>query len=49
MSTTSSVQRPYLRPVYSEEATVRARDLSDQENREECRWQLEWTRRNVED
>ncbi len=50
MSNTSSVQQPHLRPVYSEEATVRAQDLSDQKaDREECRWQLEWARRNVED
>jgi hypothetical protein len=48
MSTTSNIQPPHLRPV--EEAPARAQDLSDQQaDREECRWQLEWARRNVED
>jgi hypothetical protein len=46
---TSSQQR-HSRPVYSDEAPVRAEELSDQQaDRDECRWQLEWARRNVED
>jgi hypothetical protein len=48
MSTTSNIQQPHLRPA--EEAPVRAQNVSDrQADREECRWQLEWARRNVED
>jgi hypothetical protein len=48
MSTTSNIQQPHLHPV--DEAPVRAQDSSDQQaDREECRWQLEWARRNVED
>ncbi len=50
MSTTSNIPQPHSRPVYSEQAPVRAQDLSDQRaDQEECRWQLEWARRNVED
>jgi hypothetical protein len=49
MSRTSS-QQQHSRPVYSDDARVRAEELSDrQAEREECRWQLEWARRNVED
>jgi hypothetical protein len=49
MSRTSS-QQPHSRPVFADEAPVRDEELSDQQaNREECRWQLEWARRNVED
>jgi hypothetical protein len=47
---TSSVQQPHLRPVYSDDAPVRADELRDQPaDREERRWHLEWARRNVED
>jgi hypothetical protein len=50
MSRMSSLQQPHLRPVYSDNAPVRTRALSDQQaDREERRWQLEWVRRNVED
>jgi hypothetical protein len=46
----SSIQQPHSRPVYADEAPARVQDLSDQQDdREECRWQLEWARRNVED
>jgi hypothetical protein len=48
MPTTSNIQQPHTRPV--DEAPVRDQDLSDQQaDLEECRWQLEWARRNVED
>jgi hypothetical protein len=49
MPTTSDIQQPHSRPV--DEASVCARkNLSDpQADQEECRWQLEWARRNVED
>jgi hypothetical protein len=50
MSSTSSIQQPHSRPVYSDDEPVRAQELSDQQaDREECRLQLEWARRNVED
>jgi hypothetical protein len=49
MSRTSGTQQ-HLRPIYSEDAPVRTRELSDQQSdREDRRWQLEWARRNVED
>jgi hypothetical protein len=48
MPTTSNIQQPHSRPA--DEASVRAAALSDQQaDLEECRWQLEWARRNVED
>jgi hypothetical protein len=50
MSRTYSIAQPHSRPVYSDDAPVRARELSDQQaDREDRRWQLEWARRNVED
>jgi hypothetical protein len=50
MSRTSSIQQPHSHPGYSDDAPVRAQDLSDQQaDGEERRWQLEWARRNVED
>jgi hypothetical protein len=50
MSRAPSIQQPHLRPVCSDDALVRAQELSDQQaDGEERRWQLEWARRNVED
>ena len=50
MSKTSSIEQPHLRPDYSDDAPVRVGELSDQQaDWEERRWQLEWSRRNVED
>jgi hypothetical protein len=50
MSSTPSIQQPHSRPVYSDDGFARAKQLSDhQAHQEECRWQLEWARRNVED
>jgi hypothetical protein len=50
MWTTSSTRQPHPRPVYSDGEPVRAQEVSDQHaDQEECRWQLEWARRNVED
>jgi hypothetical protein len=49
MSRTSS-QQQHSRPIYSDVGPVRPEESSDrQADREECRWQLEWARRNVED
>ncbi len=46
----SNIQHLHLPPIYSDDEPVRAQELSDQHaDREECRWQLEWARRNVED
>jgi hypothetical protein len=50
MSRTSSIEQPHAHPAFSDDAPVRAQEASDQPaDREERRWQLEWTRRNVED
>jgi hypothetical protein len=50
MSSTSSIQQPHSRPVCSDDEPVHAKELSEQQaDQEECRWQLEWARRNVED
>jgi hypothetical protein len=48
MLRTSSIQ-PHLRPAYSDDAPVRAQELSHQQGDwEERRW-LKWPRRNVDD
>jgi hypothetical protein len=44
------IRQPHSRPVYSDDASVRAHELSDQQaDREERRWHLEFARPNVED
>jgi hypothetical protein len=50
MPRTSHIQQPHSRSGFSDDAPVRTQELSDQQaDQEECRWQLEWARRNVED